>query len=102
MPIVVIDLVEFAFSRSTIARMLPPWSLTLSNLYWRLRATRSFGRPSRSTWYRRISAEKKRLLSSGVDRFELHQVCIYLGRRNHSRASVKAFRRLLDRLPKPP
>lgn len=76
--------------------MLPPWSIELRRLYWFLRASRSFSHPSRRTWWRRIADEKKRLLHAGVDAFELHAVCVLLGRSEHAPASKRA-RKLLDR-----
>lgn len=59
--------------------------------------SRAVSRPSPSTWYRRIAAEKKRLLDAGVcDVFELHAVCVLLRRSEYGPASDRA-RRLLQR-----
>lgn len=77
--------------------MLPPWSNELRRLYWFLRAARSFSRPSRRTWWRRISAEKKRLRDAGVDAFELHAVCVLLGRSEYSPAARRALKVLKRR-----
>lgn len=56
--------------------------------------TRTFGRPSRATLYRRIADEKKRLLGAGVDPWDLHAVCVLLGRSEHGEASRRAWARL--------
>lgn len=53
---------------------------------------RGVSRPSPRTWQRRISAEKKRLLSEGVDYFELHAVCNLLRRSEYSAAAEQARR----------
>jgi len=74
--------------------MLPEWATTLAHLYWRLRAARGMSRPSRSTWYRRIAAEKKRLLEAGVDPFDLHAVCVLLRRSDWGAAARRAWARL--------
>lgn len=79
--------------------MFPPWSSDLRRLYWFLRATRHFGRPSPRTWWRRIAAEKKRLLLAGVDPFELHAVCVLLRRSEHSAAAERARKLLQQRTP---
>lgn len=72
--------------------MIRPEFSTLANLYWRLRACRAVSRPSRSTWYRRIADEKKRLLEAGVDRFDLHAVCVLLRRSEYSAAGQRALK----------
>lgn len=77
--------------------MLPLWSSDLRRLYWFLRSTRHFGRPSRRTWWRRIAAEKKRLLDAGVDAFEVHAVCVLLSRSEYSRAARRAHQ-VLNRI----
>lgn len=81
---------ERAFSLSYHFGMLPPWSVELRRLYWFLRAARHFAHPSRRTWWRRIADEKKRLLGAGVDPFELHAVCVLLGRSEFSPAARRA------------
>ena len=78
--------------------MFPEWSITLRRLYWALRMARPCGRPSPRTWRRRIAAEKKRLREAGVDVFELHAVCVMLGRSEWSSAAKRA-RKLLERRP---
>jgi len=74
--------------------MLPEWAGTLRYLYWHLRMSRAVSRPSPRTWQRRIAAEKKRLREAGVDVFELHAVCVLLGRSEHSPAAQRARKRL--------
>lgn len=64
---------------------LPDWASDLAGLYWRLRATRPGGRPTRRTWYRRIADEKARLLGLGIDRFHLRRVCRSLNSSNARR-----------------
>lgn len=47
----------------------------LSNLYWQLRACRPWAQAMRRRWYRRIRAEKHRLLQDGVPPIEIHLWC---------------------------
>lgn len=54
---------------------LPEWSGQLRTLYWKIREHRGFQRPSKKTWYRRVQAEKVRLLGLGVPQIEIHLVC---------------------------
>ena len=64
---------------------MPPWSSALCNLYWMLRAVRHHDESARRRFYRRIEAEKKRLIVSGVDQEELRLFCRYManpGNRN--------------------
>ena len=75
-----------------ICCMIRPEFRDLANLYWRLRACRAASRPSRSTWYRRIADEKKRLLEAGVDRFDLHAACVLLRRSEYSPAGQRALK----------
>ncbi|NMG46942.1 hypothetical protein GO613_02340 [Azoarcus communis] len=77
--------------------LLPDWSRTLAALYWRLRAARHCSKPHPSTWRRRILAEKKRLLDAGVDRFELHAVCVFLARGEHSVSGRRALKFLSEK-----
>lgn len=81
--------------------MWPAWSSNLRYLYWRRRMARTISRPSPRTWARRIAAEKKRLLATGVDFFELHAVCVLLCRSEYSDAAERA-RKFLQERTKPP
>lgn len=54
---------------------IPQWAGELRQLYWKLRASRSTSRPSPSTLWRRIRAEKVRLVESGESLVEVHHVC---------------------------
>lgn len=58
--------------------MLSPWSHSLANLYWLKRYCRSPDQNCRRRIWRKIAAEKKRLLSEGVEYLELHLVCRHL------------------------
>lgn len=81
--------------------MFPGWAQRLVFLFWRLRTCRGMSRPSSRTWHRRIAAEKRRLVADGVDRFQLHAVCVLLRRGEHSPAARRAFR-LLHGAPSAP
>ena len=77
--------------------MFPAWAHGLFSLYWCLRAARHFSRPSPRTLQRQILAEKKRLISEGVDPFELHAVCVLLRRPEHCLAAKRAAALLIRR-----
>lgn len=55
--------------------MLPTWSHSLANLYYRKRYCRQHDHACRRKAWRKIAVEKKRLLSEGVVYIELHLVC---------------------------
>jgi len=67
--------------------MAPPGQL--NHLYWSLRQNRPGMRPGRRTLYRRIEAEKKRLLVTGVPRIELHLWCRYLINPDNNAAAAR-------------
>jgi hypothetical protein len=72
---------------------LPDWTYTLRNLYWHKRACRKPDDTCRRRAWRKIAAEKKRLLIAGVPYLELHLVTRYLtnpGNRN-SYERLKAY-----------
>lgn len=77
--------------------VIPLWGYELARLYWRLRAARGLSRPSPRTWRRRIFAEKKRLLETGVDLFVLHALCVYLRRPNNELAAERLRKQLEKR-----
>lgn len=54
---------------------LPKWAGTLANLYWHLRACRSWDSAERRKWYREIGKEKIKLVNAGVIAIELHLTC---------------------------
>jgi len=56
---------------------MPEWSGTLCNLYWHLRFNR-FSQAARRRFYRKIAAEKKRLVDSGVDTEEVRLFCRWM------------------------
>lgn len=54
---------------------MPPWSTNLRNYYWFLRYHRKYDEAKRRAYYRKISAEKKRLIESGVDAELVRLLC---------------------------
>lgn len=58
---------------------MPPWiaESRLSNLYWHLRAVRSWDTAGRRRFYRYIEAEKQRLIAEGIDAEEVRLFCRY-------------------------
>jgi len=46
---------------------MPDWGSRLCNYYWHLRYNRTYNEAARRRYYRKIAAEKKRLIESGVD-----------------------------------
>jgi hypothetical protein len=58
----------------------------LRSYYWRLRACRG---KARSSWYRKISGEKKRLLDAGVDGELLRLYCLYLANPNREARAMR-------------
>lgn len=71
--------------------MLPDWSGNLRNLYWFLRYRRAFDTASRRKYYRRIEAEKKRLIDSGVDPEAVRLCCRYLSNLKNSNAERRFY-----------
>lgn len=67
--------------------MIPDSYRHLCRLYWQLRMRRSSQRPSRSTIYRQIADEKKRLHLAGVPHIEIHRVTRYLAQPDNPRMS---------------
>ena len=67
--------------------MVPDTYRPLMRLYWQLRLRRDCQRPSRSTIYRRIADEKKRLHMAGVPHIEIHRVTRYLAQPDNPRMS---------------
>lgn len=50
----------------------------LRNLYWMLRATRSYDTAARRKWYRRIRIERDRLVVEGATQEHVRLYCRYL------------------------
>lgn len=55
--------------------MLPDWSEKLRAHYWHLRCARGWDSARVRKEYRRISAEKKRLLEKKIDPEEIRLIC---------------------------
>ena len=76
--------------------MLPPsWTDNLRRLYWFKRSARTSA-ARRQAW-RRIAAEKKRLLSAGVDYLELHLWCRHLTAPDNPNALARLERYYVQR-----
>lgn len=56
---------------------LPAWASRLSNLYWRLRAARSWDSAARRKWYRYIRFERDDLVNLGIDAELVRLACRY-------------------------
>jgi hypothetical protein len=67
---------------------LPAYASTLCNLYWQLRARRSFDLAKRRRFYRYISDEKKRLFLEGVEKEEIRLLCRYLANPTNKHAEL--------------
>ena len=59
-------------------KTVPEWSGPLRNLYWLLRFLRQHDLAKRRKLYRRIAADKKRLIEPGVDLEEVRRLCRWL------------------------
>jgi len=70
--------------------LFPPGQL--AQLYSVLRRTRSFGRPSRRTIYRRIEVERARLAAAGHSQLELHLWCRHLTDPENLNAKDRLYR----------
>ena len=57
---------------------MPAWSSPLANLYYFLRCYGCRNHARRRKLYRRIAAERKRLLEAGVDGEEVRLLCRHL------------------------
>lgn len=69
---------------------MPPWSGNLRNLYWFLRYRRAFDTAARMRYYRKIVAEKKRLVDElGVDQEEVRLLCRYLANPKNKNAEQR-------------
>ena len=68
----------------------------LNNLYWHIRFTRN--RVAKRRYYRHVSAEKKRLISSGVHQEELRLLCRHLSnlKNAHAERRLEDFRSNLE------
>lgn len=66
----------------------------MANLYWHKRYCRTHDHAGRRRAWRKIAAEKKRLLNEGVDYLELHLVCRHLTnpRNRNAEERLKAYR----------
>ena len=69
---------------------MPDWSFKLCNLYWMLRYKRVWDSAARRKYYRRIEAEKKRLVDElGVDHEEVRLLCRYLSNPKNRNAEMR-------------
>lgn len=71
---------------------MPAWGLKLRNLYWFLRYHRKWNEAKRRLYYRRIAAEKKRLIDSGVDAELVRLYCRYLSDMKNRHAEARYLR----------
>lgn len=71
---------------------MPEWSGNLRNLYWYLRYHRNWNEAKRRASYRRIAAEKKRLIESGVDAELVRLLCRHLANTRDQHAEARYLR----------
>jgi hypothetical protein len=69
--------------------MLPEWTATIRNLYWLKRACRAWDNACRRRIWRKIAAEKKRLLQAGVPYIELHLITRVLTNPDNPNSSAR-------------
>lgn len=76
---------------------MPEWGAVLRNYYWHLRFLRPFDQAGRRRYYRKIEAEKKRLIESGVNAEEVRLFCRWMAnpRNNAARMRFESFSRQL-------
>lgn len=66
---------------------MPVWSGRLANLYWMLRYYGHRDQARRRKLYRKIAAERKRLLEAGVDGEEVRLLCRHLANPSNRHAA---------------
>lgn len=73
--------------------MLPDWSENLRNCYWNLRYAKGRNMARVRKEYRRIFAEKQRLIAMGIDEEEIRLLCRYLANLHdrHAESRWKAY-----------
>ncbi|WP_173064674.1 hypothetical protein [Sulfurimicrobium lacus] len=76
---------------------MPEWGARLRNYYWMLRYHRAYDYAARRCYYRKIEAEKKRLIESGVHQEEVRLYCRSLAnlRNNAARMRFESFSKQL-------
>lgn len=67
----------------------PDWTKCIRNHYWHLRYVRGFHEARRRQEYRRIAAEKKRLLTAGVDFEAIRLLCRHLVNLENKQAEAR-------------
>lgn len=76
---------------------MPEWGAVLRNYYWHLRFLRPYDQAGRRRYYRKIEAEKKRLILSGVDGEAVRLYCRWMAnpRNNDAELRFRNFSRQL-------
>lgn len=80
---------------------IPDWSANLRNHYWQLRYGRGWDAAKVRRQYRRIFAEKQRLILMGIDEEEIRLLCRHLANlhNKHAERRWKAYVSQLRLLP---
>lgn len=68
---------------------MPEWGGVLCNYYWQLRYHRAYDEAARRRYYRKIEAEKKRLIESGVHQEEVRLFCRWMANPRNYAAQMR-------------